>query len=164
MHLVLRRIVRCSPENCQMFSGELSDVLTRIAICPQRLGKFTSLQPNRAFPNSTNLKLPPPFHAARHPPRRLDARPPRLRPADRLSGQQGRRKARRMEAAQDRAAHHKRRRQIALARAEGSQHWVNHVNSNVGTNVAHPVPVLIHLVKMLILRQVHVVQVERQRV
>ena len=54
--------------------------------------------------------------------------------------------------------------QSARASHTQSQHWMNHVNGNMGTDVAHPVPVLILFVKMLVLRQICIVQVEWQRV
>ena len=49
-----------------------------------------------------------------------------------------------------------------LTRVMRSEHWMNHAHGNMGADVAHPVPVLIHLVKMLVLRQIRIVQVEWQ--
>ena len=44
------------------------------------------------------------------------------------------------------------------------QHWVYHANGDVGADVTHMVPILILFIKMLVLRQVRIVQIERKRI
>ena len=45
---------------------------------------------------------------------------------------------------------------------QGSQHWMNHANRNMGADVSHHIPILILFIKVLVLRQVRFIQVEGQ--
>ena len=47
---------------------------------------------------------------------------------------------------------------------DGLQHWVYHANGDMGADVTHMVPILILFFKMLVLRQVRIVQIEWKRI